>query len=335
MITVFIDTNILHCANDELDKVRFAEKLQAIIDEIEINDIYTEVKLVIPKIVICELFEQQMDAYNEWINKLDRVKLPNLNLTNNFNYKEFLENAFREEIITWKNKLVKIEIVDFPSGETLEKIIYRSIYKNSPFEGKEKQSDKGFKDVIIWECLKAYKMKHISDTVVLYCNDHLLSDPKLKIEYYDEFRDELFIEKKGELISRLTKLLDTSLVKTFANQLEERIKNVLSKSNELFVELLMNDNTWRDGDRIIDFDICNCSVIECNDEKVDNKIMYVIKLDMVLKYRDDVSRENYKIFGDRCFDVYYDFVEDKFYLKEYDALTMGRVSMFEYEYIGE
>lgn len=335
MITVFIDTNILHCTKDELNKVRFAEKLQEIIDEIEINDIYTEVKLVIPKIVIYELFEQQMDDYNGWLNKLERVKLPNLNFTNDFNYKEFLEISFREEIKTWKNKLVNIEIADFPNGETLEKIIYRSIYKNSPFEGKEKQSDKGFKDVIIWECLKAYKTKHISDTVVLYCNDHLLSNPKLKNEYYDEFRDELFIEKKGELISRLTKLLDTNLVKTFANQLEERIQNVFSKSNEIFVEFLMNDNTWGDGDRIIDFDICNSSVIECSDEKLDNKIMYVIKLDVVLKYKDDVCRENYKISGERYFDVYYDFEEDKFYLKDYDTLTMGRVSMFEYEYIGE
>ena len=44
MIDVFIDTNILHSRNEQLDKALFVEKLKEIIGEIEINDIYKEIK---------------------------------------------------------------------------------------------------------------------------------------------------------------------------------------------------------------------------------------------------------------------------------------------------
>ena len=47
MIDVFIDTNILHSRNEQLDKVLFVEKLKEIIEEIEINDIYTEIKILL------------------------------------------------------------------------------------------------------------------------------------------------------------------------------------------------------------------------------------------------------------------------------------------------
>ena len=59
MIDVFIDTNILHSRNEQLDKALFVEKLKEIIGEIEINDIYTEIKICITKIstflILCDL----------------------------------------------------------------------------------------------------------------------------------------------------------------------------------------------------------------------------------------------------------------------------------------
>ena len=59
MIDVFIDTNILHSRNEQLDKVLFVEKLKEIIEEIEINDIYTEIGICITKIstflILCDL----------------------------------------------------------------------------------------------------------------------------------------------------------------------------------------------------------------------------------------------------------------------------------------
>ena len=60
MIDVFIDTNILHSRNEQLDKALFVEKLKEIIGEIEINDIYTEIKILLPRMVLNELYQTMM-----------------------------------------------------------------------------------------------------------------------------------------------------------------------------------------------------------------------------------------------------------------------------------
>lgn len=70
MINIFIDTNILFSKNEKLDEVGFLQKLQEIIDDIEVNDIYTEVKILLPRMVINELFQQQLDIYEDWKKQL-------------------------------------------------------------------------------------------------------------------------------------------------------------------------------------------------------------------------------------------------------------------------
>lgn len=157
MIAVFVDTNILHCRNELLDKVEFIEKLQDIIDDIEVNDIYTEVKILIPNMVIHELYQQQLEAYMGWKKQLEKIKMPNMVYDSEFDYKSYLSDIFRDSMQKVQQSVVDIDIVDFPDNEKLNKIILRAIEKLPPFEGKDKQSDKGFKDVVIWETIKEYK----------------------------------------------------------------------------------------------------------------------------------------------------------------------------------
>ena len=325
MISVFIDTNVLYCDGDNLETVRFTEKLQSILSEIEINDIYTEVKIVIPKLVICELYEQQLEAYHEWMDKIKNLKMPNVTIEKDFIYKDYLRKIFIEEIKAFQGKLVQVEIVEFPPNDSLEGIINRSIRKSAPFEGKNKKSDKGFKDVIIWETIKAYKSQHIMETIVLNCNDNLLLDPQLKKEFKDEFRDEIHIVKKGELLECLTGLLNKRMEKTFSGQLEDRLKQIFHDSNEMFYELMMEFTEWNDGDQITKFSVDSFSILECNDKKIDNKIMYSIELNVSLFYNEVRERDAYKQHGKKEFEVYYDFRDDNFYLTEFDALTLGRV----------
>ena len=56
MIDVFIDTNVLYNRNEQLDKALFVTKSKEIIEEIEANDIYTEIKLLLPRMVLNELY---------------------------------------------------------------------------------------------------------------------------------------------------------------------------------------------------------------------------------------------------------------------------------------
>lgn len=325
MIDVFIDTNILHSRSERLDRAQFVPKLKEIIDEIEINDIYTEIKILLSRMVLSELFQQQMEMYDELNKRLESVIMPNMQYDRTFNYREYLEQLFESAISEIKQGIVSVEIVDFPTQDKFTGIISRAIRKEPPFEGKEKHSDKGFKDVLIWESIKEYKEKHINDTIVFYCNDNLLASNVLEKEFKEDFRDEIYIEQKDKLMKRLTALCNkTELVQTFSSQLNERILICMSHNNEKLYDLLMEDTVWADGDVISDFEVKKVNILNCNDEKVHNKILYSVEIEIKMYYLKQKERDMYKIVGVRQFDIYYDFKEDTLETKSYDGLTIGR-----------
>lgn len=331
MISVFVDTNILHCKNERLDEVEFIEKLQDIIDDIAVNDIYTEVKIVIPSMVIHELYQQQLEAYISWKQKLEKIKMPNMVCDREFDYKKYLSDIFQDSIQKIQKSIVNVEIAAFPDNGKLHKIIYRAIEKLPPFEGKDKQSDKGFKDVIIWETIKEYKEKHINDIIVFYCNDNLLLGSVLKNEFYKEFRDEIYIEQKDHLMNRLSLLCDKKeVIKTFSSQLRERIEKSVSHNNDFLYDFLMDDATWDDGDKISGFEVISVNIINCDEQKLNNKILYNVEIEIKLFYANQNEREMYKLAGEREFDIYYDFGTDELLLKSYDSLTLGRCELSDY-----
>ena len=305
MIDVFIDTNILHSRNEQLDKALFVEKLKEIIGEIEINDIYTEIKILLPRMVLNELYQQQLEMFDDLNKRLENVSMPNMQYDRVFNYGEYLETTFKKAITELKQGIVAVEVVDFPASDRLNSIISRAIKKEPPFEGKEKHSDKGFKDVLIWESIKEYKEKHINDTIVFYCNDNLLASNALRKEFKEDFRDEIYIEQKNALMKRLTTLCNKNETeKTFSSQLNERIENCLSHNNEILYDLLMEDLVW-------------------NDIKIYNRILYKVEIEIKMYYAKCKDRDMYKIIGERQFDIYYDFSDDILLTNHYETLTMG------------
>lgn len=324
MIGVFVDTNILHSKNEQLDKALFVVKLKEIIEEIEINDIYTEIKILLPRMVINELYQQQLEMFDDLNKKLANVSMPNMQYDRAFNYGEYLETTFKNAIMELQQGIVVVEVVDFPNPDKFNNIISRAIKKEPPFEGKEKHSDKGFKDVLIWESIKEYKEKHINDIIVFYCNDNLLASNALRKEFKEDFRDEIYIEQKDALMKRLITLCNKNeMVKTFSSQLNERIEVCLSHNNEILYDLLMEDTVWNDGDKISDFEVKKVNILNCNDIKIHNRILYKVEIEIKMYYSKDKYRDMYKIMGERQFDIYYDFTDDVILTNHYENLTMG------------
>lgn len=328
MISVFVDTNILYCKNEVFDEVWFVKKLQDIIGDIEVNDIYSEVKILLPKMVINELYQQQLEAYESIRRQFAKIRMPNLQFNAEFDYGNYLMEIYKREIKDIQQGIVKVEIIDFPDNSKLEQIIDRAIKKIPPFEGKDKQSDKGFKDVIIWETIKEYKHKHVNDIVIFYCNDNLVASNELEEEFYNEFRDKIYIQKKDTLLKKLIELCDKSeIIMSFSNKIESRVRNCIIDDNEKLIELLSNDMVWCDGDEISDFDILNVDIIDCQDEIIYNKIYYNVEIKIKMYYAIHRDREMYKIIGKRQIDIYYDFDEDVLMTNSYDVLTMRRAEL--------
>ena len=109
------------------------------------------------------------------------------NYQKDFDYSKYYKEIFRDFILS-QNSIVEI----MPISCKLDSIIERAINKRQPFEGKEKQSDKGFKDAVIWESLLQYKRNNPGNKLVYYSCDKRFSD-ELKIEYKKIFNEEIEI----------------------------------------------------------------------------------------------------------------------------------------------
>lgn len=235
MISVFIDTNMLFSRSTDFSQARFYEKIQEITSEIEVNDLYANVKLVIPQIVIDELFQQQKEEYMEAVTKIKKYKIPNVNISFPDDYEACCQTLFTEVIDLMKRGMVNVDIAPYPPDEALKNLIVKVINKYPPFEGKEKQTDKGFKDALIWESLIAYKKTHLDSNIVLYSKDVRLTDKQLEIEFETLFNEKITMVKRENPNSH-DELL--SVLRNFENKKEKSQSFVQELKNQLVGELM-------------------------------------------------------------------------------------------------
>lgn len=237
MISIFLDTNILFSRSKDFTSVGFLQNLEEIVGAIEVNDLYNDVQIIIPRIVIDELKMQQQESYDECVAKTQGVKFTEQEISYPENYTEILNNLYDKTIkeTVRSDAPVKVIIEDYPPAEALYSIIQRAVNKQAPFEGKGKESDKGFKDAIIWEGILAFKEYHYNDTVILISKDIRITAECLKNEYQDRFSEEIyFIQcEKASPINQLMPLLKTlvksssKIVTTYAQKLNTRLQSIL------------------------------------------------------------------------------------------------------------
>lgn len=320
MISIVLDTNLLFSNSTDFTKVQFIEKLQPIFEEMESNDLYEEVQILIPQLVIDELFIQQVAKYEEAFDKIKNNKLPNSEIKHESNYTKYLQNLYDNLIVELKGGFVKFEIIPNPDNDVLESIIKRSIQKEAPFEGTDKKSDKGFKDVIIWESLKKRKQTHATETIILFTKDGRMCEKSLSEEYYQRFRDELYIIKKEKdnlaLYNKISELLNKEVKLTLSEKLNQKLLELCSEENigNLFIN---NEFTDYEGEHICNSIEITDKQINTIDDNIENgRIKYIITIDLICGYKDD-GIPKFSMLHKCNFDFEYCFYDDKFYLRRY------------------
>src|SRR5690606_18917085 len=113
-------------------------------------------------------------------------------------YNEKTKTLFNESIEDLKKGQVNLKILPYPQNQSLSSIINRAVDKKAPFEGKNKESDKGFKDVVLWESLLEHKANHAMETILLYTADGRFLDKELEKEYDSKFGDKIYLIKKDD-----------------------------------------------------------------------------------------------------------------------------------------
>ena len=191
MIGIVIDTNIINSGSNNFMIAQFSSKLDDIIRALESTDNYQEVKILLPKIVIQELYQHQLSNYQKRVDSLKGLKIPGLDYTQENDYPAMQTRFFAETITNLTTRALQTEIIDYPKDSVLPNIIERALLKRAPFEGEDKVSDKGFKDVILWESILEYKRQHHNDTLILFTSDIRLCCSSLENEYQTLFHDNI------------------------------------------------------------------------------------------------------------------------------------------------
>lgn len=155
---VVFDTNILHQTyQNQADFTSFSLNLafENVIEMINQLDIYDNVEIAISAVVWNELKKQIVEAHDKRIVEFERWKFPEyvikrLPLNDYSRYVDDQINEYKRIISTGINKIIELPI---PKEKCFKRIVTRAFEKEAPFEGKEKNSDKGFKDVLLWESI--------------------------------------------------------------------------------------------------------------------------------------------------------------------------------------
>lgn len=224
-----MDTNYLHLRNfKDYSKFELHNKYIDVQGRIERMDVTSLFKILIPEIVFEELKQQQLAKFNEDFNDLDSLSYK-FNNSNNFNIKlpeKFdYEGYLNQKISEYKSRN-SIETIKLKNDkDTFNKIINKSIFKLPPFEGKSKQSDKGFKDALIWETILEFAQNNPGQYYFL------TADKGFKKELKKEF-NELCKNSNIELMSsadlnEINQIIDNSSEEKINKEKYEKIERDL------------------------------------------------------------------------------------------------------------
>ena len=178
---VVFDTNILYQSYEkkaDFTAFSFNATFKNVIDLINELDIYEKVAVAIPTVAWEEMTKQIIDAHDrkigEFKNYIEKWILPEYSVKVQAfdDYPSYISNivrAYRNEISSGINRIIELPI---PSDGRFKGIVRRAFDKAPPFGGKEKNSDKGFKDVLLWESILEFVLSHPNAGILFYTKDN-------------------------------------------------------------------------------------------------------------------------------------------------------------------
>lgn len=203
---LIFDTNALFQAYEkkaDFTTFSFNATFENVIDMINQLDIYSRVNVAIPSVVWSEMEKQIIEKHDESLlsykSTISKKRFPEYSVCENhtINYPEYIKTKieeYKKEISGGLNKVIEIPIA---SNNRFESIINRAFAKLPPFEGKDKKSDKGFKDALLWESVLEFALTHSNSKIIYYSKDNAFGEVLLK-EFAENVSDSLLFICKNE-----------------------------------------------------------------------------------------------------------------------------------------
>ncbi len=208
---IIFDTNALY----DGEQVNYSIQevwgsLKQVIDFIDEYQLRENVQLALPQMVISELVSLTNSDFKSCLSKIntnfERIRsIGNWELKTkqgDFDFLEHMHSKLHELI-----NAHEIRVIDYPPNDRFPLIIKRAIRKKSPFKTSTNVSDKGFKDVVIWESILSYQEILEYRNFILFTNNKEDFDGVCKAEFYEWFHRDIFIlGSTDEVIDKLRQI---------------------------------------------------------------------------------------------------------------------------------
>lgn len=192
---VIFDTNQLRSTSSReisYGSFEFGRFFDEVVDFLKKNALSDYVELAVPRVVIKELINQKIASYKEDIQEIENIihrlsQLPTVDLStielpnSSFDIEDYL-NPKVEEFLKG-NGFKVIDIEETKLSDIMKSTLRRVFEGKRPFRLlKDKSTDIGFKDVMIWEAILNFNVEKY-DQVILVSDDHNAFDQSCKDEF--------------------------------------------------------------------------------------------------------------------------------------------------------
>lgn len=257
---VILDTNLLYeYGKNEIKNYRkfeLSSNFDSIVSFLEMNDISDRYKVWVPEIVFMELEKQRKEKYKVSIDNIKKefeklkefkdveLKLPEIR------YEEEIKQYIINYIKNYEINVLRIA----KDAQLFKRILERCINKKKPFCG---ESDKGFKDVVLWESIIEYAKENSNNEKFMLITDNSNDFIKnLEHEFWDRTGKEITIYYKikdfqesimdiNEIESRIP--LNNSIIESEneSGEFIDKINKFILENEEIKIEKLeTEDNNY-------------------------------------------------------------------------------------------
>ncbi len=273
-----------------------------------------KIEVAIPAIVLEELKQQQNECFirdfkkiHEVFSKFSKIGKFKLNFPE-INYVSHLNTKSASYL--GKYKITEIKL---PSQETFSKIIQKVLKKEKPFYKKNKETDSGFKDALIWESILEFVRENKHDRYFFLTNDEDFMDNLLSQEFFQVAKKEIEIVKeiadlKGLLEEEIrgTRLINEA-IKKIEVKLKDNLREMIYKN---YIEIIPQLYEVKD---IVDYQILD---INQTSEGFDISLLIYLEhesayslharygaIDQAFLHHTDISPEEINLIIDENYDI--------------------------------
>ena len=300
---LIFDTNVLFQAYEkkaDFTSFSFNATFENVINMVNKLDIYNQVTIATPSVVWNEMKKQIIEKHDELLlsykSTISKKLFPEYSIQENpsIDYPDYIKTKieeYKKEISEGLNEVTDIPIA---SNNRFESIINRAFSKLPPFEGKDKKSDKGFKDALLWEGILEFALKHPKSKIIYYSKDTAFGEFLLK-EFTENVADSSLFICKNEYevkmqLEKWAKEIDKYSYQPIEDFDENKDLTDWLNSEDFLIQIVDRDFGLVEKGRLITLTgvhLLSIDNIECLNPDKDSKDYYIeVALQFVYELKD-------------------------------------------------